>query len=88
MTNYFELKKFFVCSDFEPLILPLIGIIEVLKVYAYKKGCFFSFKAWEVIWLNNGFSALELSTQEEQEQGNISFDCIDCGEFKEVDQKK
>ena len=34
------------------------------------------------------FSALELSTQEEQEQGNILFDCVDWGKFKEFDQKK
>ena len=34
------------------------------------------------------FGVLELSTEEEQEQGNISFDCIDCGKFKEFDQKK
>ena len=34
------------------------------------------------------FSALELSTLEEQEQGNISFDCIDWGKFKEFDWKK
>ena len=33
------------------------------------------------------FSALELSTQEEQEQGNIPFDCIDWGKFKEFERK-
>ena len=34
------------------------------------------------------FSALELSTQEEQEQSNISFDYIDWIKFKEFDQKE
>ena len=34
------------------------------------------------------FGVLELSTEEEQEQGNISFDSIDWGKFKEFDQKK
>ena len=34
------------------------------------------------------FGVLELSTEEEQEQGKISFDCIDWGKFKEFDQKK
>ena len=34
------------------------------------------------------FSALELSTQEEQEQGNISFDCVDWGKFKKFGRKK